>query len=71
VTRILQGAPFQLGAVALAVVLLAAGPWSRARDARRAERQAAERVAAYVASLTPEEVAEILAIDHGKSGESA
>ena len=51
-TRILQGAPFQLGAVALAVTLLAAGLLLRTRDARRAEHQAAERAAAYVASLT-------------------
>jgi uncharacterized protein YggE len=47
-----------------ALTLLAAGLRSRARDARRAERQAAERVAEYVASLTPEEVAEILSGPH-------
>ena len=39
---------------------LAARYWSRVR----AERQAAERVAAYVASLTPEAVAELLSGPH-------
>ena len=36
----------------------------RASRRRRTERQTAERVAAYVASLTPEEVAEILSGPH-------
>ena len=36
----------------------------RVRDTRRAERQTAEQIAAYVASLTPEEVAEILSGPH-------
>ena len=51
----------QLSILAAAIALAVLGITLHVRDTRRAERQAAERAAAYVASLTPEEIAEILA----------
>ena len=51
----------QLAIIAAAIALAVLGLALYVRDARRAERQAAERAAAYVAPLTPEEIADILA----------
>lgn len=51
----------QLDILAAAAVIAVFGIILHVRDARRAERQASERAAAYVADLTPEEIAEILA----------
>jgi hypothetical protein len=61
----LRGAPAMLGLTAMAVIILIAGfitgEVRHFRAARRAERQGAEQVAACVASLTPDEIEDILA----------
>lgn len=51
----------QLAIVFAAIGLAVLGAVLHVRDVRRAERQAAEQAAAYVADLGPDEVAEILA----------
>ena len=52
--------------LAAAIVLGILGTALRVLGTKLAERQATERVAAYVASLTPDEVAEILARPQGR-----
>jgi hypothetical protein len=52
---------YQLAIVFAAIGLAVLGAVLHVLDVRRAERRAAERVAAYVEFLTPDEIEEILA----------